>query len=150
MHNSFTIDIDAPPATVFKWIYEAERNKQWLPNLVDARLVHEEPGHIGNRFHQVYVENGRRIEMDGIVIAFEQDRHLACEIKGPFDLSVDYRLEDLGGGRTRVTQHSTLRFRGMFMKLIGTLLGPMMRKMAAKNSESAFGKLKQLAEADKS
>lgn len=148
MRNTATIDIDAPPATVFKWIHDADLNKQWLPNLVESTIVHSEPGMVGNRFHQVYLENGRRMEMDGVVTAYEQDRYLACEITGPFHLTVDYRLDNLGG-RTRVTQNSEIRFKGgVLMKLIGALMGPVMRKMSQKNSGNAFRKLKQLAEAD--
>ena len=150
MNTSFTIDIDAPPATVFKWIHDSERNLQWLPNLVEAEVLHAEPGGVGSRFRHVYVENGRRMEMTGVVTVYEQDRYLACEIKGPFELHVDYQLENVDGGRTRVTQHSAVQFNGAMMKLIGMLMRPMMRKMAAKNSQDSFGKLKQLVEADAS
>src|SRR5688572_4787701 len=61
--NTYTIDIGAPPATVFKWIHEAPRNKLWLPNLAEAEVLHSEPGGVGSTFRQLYVENGRRIEM---------------------------------------------------------------------------------------
>jgi uncharacterized protein YndB with AHSA1/START domain len=146
--NTFTIDIAAPPARVFQWIYDPSRNRQWLPNLVEAEVLTSVPGEVGNTFRQVYVDNGRRIEMTGTVTGYEQDRYLACELTGPFTLRVDYRLEDLGGG-TRVTQNSAVQMKG-FMKVIGLLLAPLMKKMAAKNSGSSFGKLKQLAEAEQS
>jgi hypothetical protein len=146
--NTFSIDIDAPPARVFKWIFEPDRNKLWLPNLVEAEVLKAVPGEVGSTFRQVYVENGRRLEMFGTVTGYEQDRYLACEITGPFLLRVDYRLEDLGG-RTRVTQNSEVTMKG-FMKIIGILLAPMMKKMAAKNSGSVFSKLKQFAETDRS
>ncbi len=145
---TFSIDIDAPPARVFKWIFESELNKLWLPNLVEAEVLKSVPGEVGNTFRQLYVENGRRMEMFGTVTGYEKDRYLACEITGPFLLHVDYRLEDLGG-RTRLTQNSEVTMKG-FMKIIGFLLGPMMKKMAAKNSGSSFSKLKQLAENDRS
>ncbi len=147
--NTFTIDIDAPRAKVFKWIYDADYNRQWLPNLVEAEVLNAEPNGIGSKFRQVYDENGRRMEMTGTVTAYEQDRYLACEISGPFTLNVDYRLEDVGG-RTRVTQHSDVQFTSVVMKLIGVLLKPMMRKLAAKNAGNSFAKLKQCVEADKS
>jgi carbon monoxide dehydrogenase subunit G len=144
---TFSIDIDAPPARVFKWIFDPELNKLWLPNLVEAEVLKSVPGEVGNTFRQLYVENGRRLEMFGTVTGYEQDRYLACEITGPFLLHVDYRLEDLGG-RTRVTQNSEVTMKG-FLKIIGFLLGPMMKKMAAKNSGSSFSKLKQLVESDR-
>jgi carbon monoxide dehydrogenase subunit G len=146
--NTFTIEIDAPPAVVFKWIHDPACNRRWLPNLVEAEVLKSEPGEIGSRFRQVYVENGRRMEMTGTVTGYEKDRYLACELTGPFLLRVDYRLEDLGG-RTRVTQNSDVMMQG-FMKIIGVLLKPLMKKVAAKNAGEAFSKLKQLAEADRS
>jgi uncharacterized protein YndB with AHSA1/START domain len=149
MSNTYSIDIDAPPARVFKWIYDADLNRQWLPNLVEVEVLKKEPQGLGSRFRQVYMENGRRMEMTGTVTGYEQDRYLACEITGPFLLNVDYRLDDLGG-RTRVTQHSEIQFRSFAMKLLGALMKPLMRKMAEKNAGASFGKLKQLVEADKS
>jgi carbon monoxide dehydrogenase subunit G len=147
--NTFSIDIAAPPARVFHWIHDAERNKQWLPNLVESEVLEQRPGEVGSRFRQMYVENGRRMEMFGTVTGYEQDRYLACEITGPFTLFVDYRLEATGSG-TRVTQNSQVRMNGFLMKLIGALMKPMMNKMAAKNAGDSFGKLKRLAEADRS
>ena len=146
--NTYSIDIDAPPARVFPWIYASERNRQWLPNLVEAEVLEALPGETGSTFRQVYVENGRRMEMLGTVTGYEQDRYLACEITGPFSLRVDYRLHDLGG-RTRVTQNSEVVMTG-FMKIIGLLLKPMMKKMAANNAANAFARLKQLVESERS
>ncbi len=146
--NTFSVDIAAPPSRVFPWIFEAERNKLWLPNLVEAEVLTTAPGTVGNTFRQVYLENGRRMEMLGTVTGYEQDRYLACELRGPFTLRVDYRLEDLGG-RTRVTQHSEVVMTG-FMKLLFALLKPLMKKAAAKNAAEAFGKLKQLVESEPS
>jgi carbon monoxide dehydrogenase subunit G len=144
--NTFSVDIAAPPARVFSWIYDPARHRQWLPNLVEAEVLNSVPGEIGSTFRQVYVENGRRMEMTGTVTGYEQDRYLACELTGPFTLRVDYRLDDVGG-RTRVTQNSAVVMKG-FMKVLGLLLAPLMKKMAAKNAGSAFSKLKQLAEAE--
>jgi uncharacterized protein YndB with AHSA1/START domain len=147
MNNAYTTEIDAPPAKVFRWIYEADRNLQWLPNIVEAEVLTREPGHVGSTFRQVYVENGRRMEMTGTVTAYEQDRRVASHLKGPFDLYVDYRLEDLGG-RTRLTLHSEVRTNGAMTKIVGTLLRPMMRKMAMKNYETSSGNLKRCIAAD--
>src|SRR5690606_9716786 len=140
--------IDAPPAKVFKWIYDSEHNLQWLPNLVEVEVLDAKPGGVGSMFRQVYLENGRRMEMTGTVVAYEHDRHLACDIQGSaFDLHVDYRLEDLGG-RTRLTQQSTVRFKNVAMKIMGLVLKPMMRKMSARQNAAAFSKLKQCIAAD--
>lgn len=142
MNTTFTTSIDAPPAKVFKWIYDKDLNLQWLPNLIEAEVLQACPGGVGSTFRQVYLENGRRMEMTGTVTAYEQDRYLACAISSSaFDLNVDYRLEDRSG-RTHLTQNSDIRFKGFAMKLFGALLKPLMRKMTVKNYADAFAKLK--------
>jgi uncharacterized protein YndB with AHSA1/START domain len=149
MHNTFTTEIDAPPAKVFKWIYDKDCNLQWLPNLVEATMVDEKPGGVGSTFRQIYLENGRRIEMRGVVTAYEQDRYLACDIRSDaIDLVVEYRLDDLGS-RTRVTQNSRLGFKGIAMKIAGVLLNPMMRRMSARQYSIAFDKLRACIAADR-
>lgn len=146
MKNSYTIEIDAPPAQVFQWLEDPERLKQWLPNLVENERDASTATGTGSKFRQVYVENGRRMEMQGEVTQFERNRHLACDIRGEvFDLFVDYRLEDLGG-RTRLTQESEVRFRNAMMRIVGAVLKPLMKKSSMKQLESSFVKLKALAE----
>jgi hypothetical protein len=113
-------------------------------------MVEARPGGTGSTFRQVYLENGRRIEMLGIVTAYEQDRYLACDIRSDvFDLAVDYRLDEVSG-RTRLTQNSKLQFKGLAMRLMGAFLKPMMRRMTAKQYGDAFAKLKACIAADRS
>src|SRR5262245_20481637 len=120
MKNTYSLEIDAPIERVFAWVYESDRNKQWLPNLVESEVLVTVPEGKGSKFRQVYVENGRRMEMVGEVVGFERNRYLACALSGAaFGVDVDYRLEDLGRGRTRLTQTSEVRFGSPVMKIIG-------------------------------
>jgi uncharacterized protein YndB with AHSA1/START domain len=146
MKNTYSFEIDAPPERVFACIYDAEHLKQWLPNLVENEVLAAEERGVGSRFRQVYLENGRRMEMTGVVVGFERNRYLACEIRGPmFDLDVEYRLEDLGG-RTRLTQDSQVLFNNVAMKILTKLLAPVIKKASRKQLDSGFAKLKTLAE----
>jgi uncharacterized protein YndB with AHSA1/START domain len=146
MKNTYSLEIDAPPERVFSWIYDGDRLLQWLPNLVENEVLTAERNGIGSRFRQVYVENGRRMEMVGEVTGYEQGRFLACDIHGrPFDLKVAYRLEDLGG-RTRLTQDSEVILKNLPMKIVMALLAPVIGKATHKTAGSSFTKLRQLVE----
>ena len=119
MKNRYSLEIDAPPQRVFAWLGDSERALQWVPNLVESEDLAVTENKIGSTFRHVYLERGRRMEMQGAVIAYERDRRFACELRGEmFDLTVNYALEDLGG-RTRLTQESETRFRGLPMKVLG-------------------------------
>ena len=145
MQNSYSIEIDTTPERVFYWIEDAERVMQWLPNIVENEDLDVTENHIGSTFRQIYLENGRRMEMHGVVTAYEANRRLAADISGKaFNLSVGYHLEDLGG-RTRLTQDSGVKFKGLF-KILGPLMMPFMKKSAMKSLEDSFAKLKHLAE----
>lgn len=146
MKNTYSLEIAAPPERVFNWIYDSDRLLQWLPNLVENEVLTAERNGVGSRFRQVYVENGRRMEMVGEVTGFEQGHFLACDLRGqPFDLKVAYRLEDLGG-RTRLTQDSEVALKSLPMKIVMTLLAPVIRKATHKSVDSSFAKLKELVE----
>ena len=147
MKSSYSIDIEAKPEHVFHWMDDAQRVMQWVPNLIENEDLQITPEKVGSTFRQVYLENGRRMEMFGVVTAHEPNRRIRVEITGTsFDLDVDYRLDDLGG-RTRVTQDTEVSFKG-FLKVIGVIMMPLLKKSSQKQQEDSFAKLKQLSEAE--
>jgi len=145
MQTTYSIVIDAEPSQVFYWLDDPERLKQWVPNLIENENLKVTEDKVGSTFRQVYDEHGRHMEMHGVVSAYETNRRLACEIEGDsFDLSLGYRLDDLGK-QTRLTQDCTIRFKGSF-KIIAFLMGPFIKKSSKKQLEGCFAKLKALAE----
>ncbi len=147
MKNHASIEIDAPPERVFTWIDDADRVAQWLPNVVENENLEVTPQRVGSTFRQVYVENGRRMEMQGVVTAYEPNRQLTVAINyKDFDLDVDYRLDDLGG-RTRLTQDSEVRFKGPF-KFLALVMMPFVKRSSNQQLLDTLVKLKALVESD--
>lgn len=147
MKNKYTIDIQAPLECVFHWIDDAERVKEWLPNVVENEDLNVTDDRIGSTFRQVYVENGKRMEMHGVVTGFVPNRQMKCEVTGDsFDLNLDYQLEEIAGG-TRLIQDSEVRFKG-FLKLLSPILTVISKLAPDKSQDESMGKLKALAEAD--
>ncbi len=147
MKSSLSIEIDASPERVFCWLEDAERVMQWVPNIVENENLEVTEEKVGSTFRQVYVENGRRMEMFGLITEYEPNRQWNLEIDGSgFKLFLEYRLEDLGG-RTRLTQDTDIQFKGLF-KIIGLIMAPLLRKSSRKQHEDSFQKLKNLAESE--
>lgn len=146
MKNVYSIEIDAPPARVFALLHNAERAREWLPNLVENEDLVRTPDVVGSTFRHVYLERGRRMEMLGKIVGYEPPRRLTLTLTGPVEILVDYVLDDLGG-RTRLTQRSEMRFKNRLIKIVGALMQPLLKGAAAKQAESSFGELKRLVEA---
>ncbi|HEY5665341.1 MAG TPA: SRPBCC family protein [Gammaproteobacteria bacterium] len=147
MKNTNTVAVAASPARVFKLLNDSESLKQWIPNLIEDEVTERTDAGVGMRFRQVYLQNGRKMPMEGEVIAYRKDKYLACEIRGDsFDLIVDYSLEPQGDG-TLLTQNSEILFRSTPMKIMSVLVKPLIRKAMNKQEVEQFSKLKALAEA---
>lgn len=146
MKTTYTTEINAPPSDVFYFLEDGERLKEWLPNLIEHEDLEITEEKVGSTARQVFLENGQRMEMTGKTTAYEANKRLAAECCGKsFDLTVDYKLEDLDGS-TRVTQDSELRFKG-FLKLIGPMMLLFTKKSAQKTMDETYDKLRALAEA---
>ncbi len=147
MKNTNAVAIDASPARVFELLNDSESLKQWIPNLIEDEVTERTEAGVGTKFRQVYLENGRRMAMEGKVIAYEKDKYLACEIRGEsFDLVVDYSLQAQGDG-TLLTQNSEILFKSTPMKIMSVLVKPLIRKAMNKQEVEQFSRLKALAEA---
>ena len=145
MKQSHHLELEAPPEKVFFWLDDSDRVMQWAKGVVENEdLTTTEEG-VGSTFRQVYEENGRKMEFQGTCTAYEKDKRLAIHMTGKmFDLDVDYRLDDLGG-RTRLTQVSEVRWKGL-MKLFSPIMSWMAKKQGDDCLTEDFGRLKSLVE----
>ena len=146
MKTSKTTLIDAPAATVFLWLEDDDRLKKWVPNIVEDEPLLETPEKVGSKFRQVFLENGREMEMIGEITEFSENERLRVYITGKmFDLDVDYILKPLSDTQTELTQDSDIKFKGMMV-----LFAPIMFLMSKFSSNDpqaeAHEKLKAMAE----
>lgn len=145
MKATCSIDIDAAPDKVFYWLDDPDRVMKWLSNVVENENLHETENRVGTTFRQVVKENGRRMEIQGTVTAYEPNKRLAVHLIGKgFEADADYRLEQLGDG-TRLSFFSDAQFQGV-MKLIGPLMAPFIKKGTLEQLARDFAKLKALCE----
>jgi len=148
MRTTTTTQMDAPAATIFLWLEDNTRLKQWVPNLAEDKPIIETPNKIGSTFRQVFIERGREMVMTGEITAYRENEQMRVHMTGDmFNLDVDYILTALSGSQTEVTQHTQIQFKG-FLKILAPVMF-VMSKLSSKDPQAeAHAKLKVMAEAE--
>lgn len=143
-----SVEIDRPPAMVFRWLTEPDRLKQWISWLVEVKVITETPNIVGSK--EVMVMNdpnmSEPVQMEVVTTAYEQDRHVAVAISMPMGFSgtVDYRLTPRGEGKTLLEYDSRYDFQHWFARL----MAPVVMPSARAKLDADFATLKRLAEAE--
>ena len=85
------------------------------------------------------------MQFDGVVTRHDPPTVSAMILRGPhFDIEAEYTFEDLSG-RTRVTQMSSVRGKGL-TRVMFFLLGWLLKGMGRKALQKDFATLKRLLE----
>ena len=143
MKQQASVEIDRPIEEVFE--YTNNHVAEWSNTVVEDEVIEEKPEGVGTTFRCVTEEHGKRMEFQGIVTRREPPYVSAIHLTGPqFDIDAEYVFEDLGG-RTRVTQRSSVAPKGL-LKVFFFLFGWMMKKSSCKAAENELLNLKRLLE----
>jgi uncharacterized protein YndB with AHSA1/START domain len=123
----YTTEFAAPPAAVWPYLEEPDKIKQWMSGVLEDRPTSEGPLGVGSTFEMKIKEGARIGTYQGEITAYEPPRHMALSMSGgygkkPMTMHVDYRLADLGGGRTRLDYRCEAEMpKGFLFKLMGPL-----------------------------
>jgi len=114
-----SIEIDAAPEVVWRVLTDFASHPEWNPFI---RQISGEVS-VGSRLRvNITPPGGRGMTFKPAVTAATPDRELAwlgsLGVRGVFDGAHSFVLEDLGGGRTRVTQSET--FGGVLVPFFGS------------------------------
>jgi uncharacterized protein (TIGR03067 family) len=111
-----SIEIAAPPATVWPWLTQGERLKAWVGWLVEVRPTGPQ--------REVWVMEDRnngnaRVEIEGTSTLEDPPRRLETHTitAGAFEGDQAFKLTDLGG-RTRLDMESRFHFSQWFARLM--------------------------------
>ncbi len=144
MKTTTDVEISRPLSEVFR--YTLENVADWSITVVEDEVIEETPEHVGTTFRIVTEDRGRRMEMNGEVTRYELDRLSEIHLTSTaFDIDALYEFEDLGGGRTRVTESAEVHPKGI-TKVFFFLFGWGMKKSSCDALQSELNSLKEKLE----
>ncbi len=146
MKLSQVIIINAPPPTVFLWLDEFERQKQWIPSLIEEETLDQKPGKIGTKYRQVHLFNGKELVLLGETTVFRQDKALGGFFKSKeTTMDVLYTLKSVGYAKTELTHNTEIKFLG-FIKILSPVLNLLFARRSEAEMNQNLSALKTLAE----
>jgi len=136
-----SVEIARPPAEVWPWLTETEKLKAWIGWLKEVRPLTPPPDRVGSRSVWVMEDqnnNGQKMEMTDELLEYDPPRRLKVSIRSDEGFSGEalYTLEDLGNGRTLLTQRSSFVFDKWFFKLLSPLIMGSAQKKAAADMQT--------------
>jgi len=137
--------IDAPPEEVFAWLEDSERAKQWAVTVKSSEIIHETPERVGTTFREYIEEDGRGIEMLGVLTEFVVGKRFGVRLESRLNVVHVCFILAPEDGRTRLTQDVDLRFKGL-LKLLTPFVRRSVRRKITSQTQREFGRLKQLCE----
>ena len=144
MQTEMSVEIERPIKEVFD--YTTNNVAEWCSVVLKDEVIDKKPKVVGTTFRVITEERGHQMELDGVVTRHEPPTAHTVLMKGKqVNIEAAYFFEDLGG-RTRITQRSTVNGKG-FVKVMFILFGWLMRKSSRNALEKELSNLKRLIEA---
>jgi uncharacterized protein YndB with AHSA1/START domain len=135
------VEIDAPPAEVFPWLAASERRCEWMGALAESEPLTDGEPTLGSRFRDVFEDFGRRVELEAEIVELEPPRAMTVKLVSKvFDAKSSQRLEELDGGRTRLTAVIETEYK----QRAARLAAPVVTRHAQKRLEQDLARLKEL------
>lgn len=146
MQSKLTIEIEAPPETVFRWIVDPECVKQWLPNIAEYRFINDGTAALGTKVIQQWNDEGQATILEGEITQYDINKRFAIHLENKnTQVDVAYLLEKSENG-TFLTQNTTFIYSGM-MKVIDKVAAPAIQKSYTDQSKQSFLRLINLCTA---
>lgn len=141
------VQIDRPQAAIWRWIEEPDRFAKWVDWVV--KVEDDGDPRVGARRRVVVRDpNMGNQELDLFFVTTHRTppQLLRARVSSPigFDGTTEYRLEDMGRGRTRLT--ITGRFQ--YTKWLFQLMEPIITPDAQAKEQSDAERLKRLVESE--
>jgi len=141
--NEHSVEIAAAPDEVFPWLAASERRCAWMGALTESEPLTDGSPEVGSRFRDVFEDLGQRVELEAEIVELDPPHamtvHLVSKV---FDATSSQRLEELEGGRTRLTAVIETDYK----QRTARLAAPVVTRRAQKRLEEDLARLKELVE----
>lgn len=143
MEIAQTATIPCRTDSLFEYLREPNNDPEWCTTVHSTELVEGEAGQAGAVYQQTH-KPGPFPPSALRVTLLEIDPPENIRLESVDDVAtfiVTYRLEDMGDGTTRVTQHDDIQFKGF-----GRLLAPFISLAVKSGVKRQFNDLREKAE----
>jgi uncharacterized membrane protein len=145
----YSVVINKPVNEVFAFIENLENRSKWEEGVVEVKVVsgkYEEPGSVIQITNQVL---GKKMETLAEVVEYEENKHVICRAKKPFDHEVANIYEEING-KTKFTRRATANVenQGGVTKLTTTLLVKKIESVFQKTVKNAKKEIEKVKESN--
>lgn len=145
MKISSGIWIKSTPQTLFNWLEDPEKARQWMTSVSEGEVLHETTDRVGTTFREVVKDENGSLEMRGIISGFEQDRSIAFHLESRVNrVDVEYQLEETNEG-VNLNYRADIRWK-FPMNIISLFMGSKIKKNILKKLTGELNRLKGLCE----
>lgn len=137
------IEVERPLREVYAAFNHPDNLPRWIQGLQRTEVISGEPGQIGAKTRQIYLERGRIVEMVETITAHEPERYMAGILDGQgFQATMEVNFIDRGE-RTGIHFRTNFQGQSILMRLMLPFIKGPMRKRSCGDLES----FKRLVEA---
>jgi len=145
MRVKYANDICKSAKVVFPWIAEPNKALQWQKNVKGAEILSTKPGMIGTTFKEEIEEDGKGLEMQGVITKFVENQIVAFQLESKIHrVDVSYLLEGVNDA-TRVTVDARINWKFPF-NLLSVFIGRKMQAGIAEQLKTEIFELKRICE----
>ena len=138
-------EISSPPEVVFPWIAEPTKAMQWQRNVRGGKVITTKPEVVGTVFKETLEEDGRTLEMEGVITHYEPNRLIAFHLTSRIhEFDVSYSLEALDSA-TRLSIDAIVKWR-FPMNFISAFIGKKIERRLTEQLNSEVAELKRMCE----
>jgi hypothetical protein len=145
MKISYSIRISNKAEVVFQWLSSPEKAKVWMKSVSETAYINKTENMIGTTFRETVEENGKKLEMEGIVTNCVNNKLISFHMQSKIHVfDVEYSIEETVDG-VRLVATSDIKWK-FPMNIICLITGPKIKRNIMEQSAKEFLKLKELCE----
>jgi len=143
--NEIVVEIKSPASSVFPWLIEPDKLKQWIGGMNERTQLTPGPAGVGTKSREVVVLGSSTTVMNVEITALEPNKLLAAHIDADgFGNDVRYVLSEQNG-KTRLEYSAVTHYKTWFAQLMEPVITP----AAQKKLEEDTARLKAMVQAQR-
>ena len=142
---STAIEISCNPEEVFPWIDEPDKAMLWQKGVKSGKIINETPEKIGTTFTEILEENGKSLEMHGMITNYIRNEQISFQLESKIHkVRVSYSIKG-GTDKSILIIDSTINWK-FPMSIISVFIGSKIKAKILDQTRFELSELKSLCE----